>query len=184
MGLLEIIIMSIGLAMDAFSVSICKGLSIKKYKIKNSIIIGLYFGLFHMLMPIIGYFLGYSFERFITSIDHWIAFILLSLIGFHMIKESCSKGKKKEDASIKFNSMFPLALATSIDCLAVGITMAFLRVNIYLSSIIIGITTFIFSVIGVKIGNAFGRKYEKNAQLFGGIILIIIGFKILIEHLS
>ncbi len=183
MGLLEIIIMSIGLAMDAFSVSICKGLLVKKYKFKNSIIIGLYFGLFHMIMPIIGYFLGSSFEKFITSIDHWVAFILLFLIGSHMINESFSKKKEKEDGSTKFNSMFPLALATSIDSLAVGITIAFLRANIYLTSIIIGVVTFVFSMIGVKIGNTFGRKYEKKAKLFGGIILIIIGIKILIEHL-
>ena len=183
MGLLEIIIMSIGLAMDAFSVSICKGLSIKKYKFKNSIIIGLYFGLFHMIMPIIGYYLGSSFEKLITSIDHWVAFILLFLIGSHMIKESLSKERKKADGSIKFNSMFPLAVATSIDTLAVGITLAFLKANVYLTSIIIGVVTFIFSIIGVKIGNTFGIKYEKKAKLFGGIILIIIGVKILIEHL-
>ena len=184
MGIIELLLISVGLAMDAFAVSICKGLSLKKFNIKKGVIIALYFGLFQGLMPLIGFLLGYSFEEYITSIDHWIAFILLSLIGLNMIKESLSKEKDNFNDKLDLKTMLPFALATSIDALAVGITFAFLKVNILLAIILIGIITFIISFIGVKIGNKFGSKYEKKAQVVGGIILLLIGLKILLEHLG
>lgn len=183
MGLVELIILSVGLAMDAFAVSICKGLAMKKMKWKNAIIIGLYFGIFQAIMPLIGYLLGVSFQSAITSIDHWVAFILLVGIGANMIREAMSKEKEEANDSIKIKDMLILAIATSIDALAIGITFAFLEVNITLSVSLIGIITFIISVIGVKIGNIFGDKYERKAELAGGIILIGLGIKILIEHL-
>ena len=183
MGLVELIILSVGLAMDAFAVSICKGLAMKKMKWKNAIIIGLYFGIFQAIMPLIGYLLGVSFQSAITSIDHWVAFVLLVGIGANMIREAMSKEKEEARDSIKVKDMLILAIATSIDALAIGITFAFLEVNITLAVSLIGIITFIISVIGVKIGNIFGDKYEKKAELAGGIILIGLGIKILIEHL-
>ena len=183
MGLVELIILSVGLAMDAFAVSICKGLAMKKMKWKNAIIIGLYFGIFQAIMPLIGYLLGVRFQSAITSIDHWIAFVLLVGIGANMIREAMSKEKEEASDSIKVKDMLILAIATSIDALAIGITFAFLEVNITLAVSLIGIITFIISVIGVKIGNIFGDKYEKKAELAGGIILIGLGIKILIEHL-
>ena len=185
MGLVEliIIILSVGLAMDAFAVSICKGLAMKKMKWKNAIIIGLYFGIFQAIMPLIGYLLGVRFQSAITSIDHWVAFVLLVGIGANMIREAMSKEKEEASDSIKVKDMLILAIATSIDALAIGITFAFLEVNITLAVSLIGIITFIISVIGVKIGNIFGDKYEKKAELAGGIILIGLGIKILIEHL-
>lgn len=183
MGKTELIILSIGLAMDAFSVAICKGLAMKKMNWKHAIIIGLYFGGFQALMPAIGYFLGVGFENQIASIDHWIAFVLLGLIGGKMIVEAI---KKEDDVtynnSIGVKVMLILAIATSIDALAVGITLAFLRTNIILAVALIGIITFAISVVGVKIGNIFGDKYEKKAELAGGLILIFIGTKILLEH--
>lgn len=185
MNLIELIILSIGLAMDAFSVAICKGLAMKKMNWKHAIIIGLYFGGFQALMPAIGFLLGVGFEDKITSIDHWIAFTLLAIIGGKMILESI---KKENDASynssIGVKVMLILAIATSIDALAVGITFAFLKTNIVLAIILIGIITFAISVLGVKIGNIFGDKYEKKAELVGGVILVFIGLKILLEHLS
>ena len=183
MGLVELIILSVGLAMDAFAVSICKGLAMKKMKWKNAIIIGLYFGIFQAIMPLIGYLLGVRFQSAITSIDHWVAFVLLVGIGANMIREAMSKEKEEASDSIKVKDMLILAIATSIDALAIGITFAFLEVNITLAVSLIGIITFIISVIGVKIGNIFGDKYEKKAELAGGIILIGLGIKILIEHL-
>lgn len=183
MGLIELVILSIGLAMDAFAVSICKGLAMQKMKCKNAIIIGAYFGIFQALMPLIGYFLGINFEKAITNVDHWIAFGLLTVIGINMIKEAYSKEKEESNDSIKFKDMLILAIATSIDALAVGITFAFLKVDIIPAVSIIGIITFAISIIGVKIGNVFGDKYEKKAELAGGIILILLGIKILIEHL-
>lgn len=183
MGLVELIILSVGLAMDAFAVSICKGLAMKKMKWKNAIIIGLYFGIFQAIMPLIGYLLGVSFQSAITSIDHWVAFVLLVGIGANMIREAMSKEKEGANDSIKIKDMLILAIATSIDALAIGITFAFLEVNITLAVSLIGIITFIISVIGVKIGNIFGDKYERKAELAGGIILIGLGIKILIEHL-
>ena len=185
MGILEIILIGLGVAMDAFAVSVCKGLSMKTLSWKKAIIIALYFGIFQMLMPVIGYFLGTAFEGFVTSVDHWIAFILLALIGGNMIKESFSKeSSEKCNDCVDFKTMVILAIATSIDALAVGITFAFLQTNIVLSVTSIGIITFILSLLGVKIGNTFGNKYEKKAELIGGLILILIGTKILLEHLG
>ena len=185
MGITELIILSIGLAMDAFSVSICKGLAMKKMNWKHAIIIGLYFGGFQALMPAIGYFLGVGFESKITSIDHWIAFILLTIIGGKMISESLKKDEEvSHNSSIGVKVMLVLAIATSIDALAVGITLAFLKTNILLAITLIGTITFAISVAGVKIGNIFGDKYEKKAELAGGLILIFIGLKILLEHLN
>lgn len=184
MGILTIIIIAIGLAMDAFAVSICKGLSMKKMSWKKGLIIGGYFGFFQALMPLVGYLLGIGFQDKVTGIDHWIAFILLGIIGINMIKEALSKEEEEKNDSVDFKEMIVLAIATSIDALAVGITMAFLEVNIALAITIIGIITFAISVIGVKIGNIFGNKYEKKAELAGGIILILMGIKILLEHLG
>ena len=184
MGFIELIILSIGLAMDAFAVAICKGLSMQKMNWKKASIIGLYFGGFQALMPLIGYLLGINFQEKITSIDHWIAFILLGIIGLNMVKEAISKETEIAKDSIKFKDMLILAVATSIDALAVGITFAFLKVNILLAISLIGIITFIISVVGVKIGNVFGDKYEKKAEFAGGIILILLGIKILLEHLN
>ncbi len=185
MGLIEIILIAISLAMDAFAVSICKGLSMKKMDWKKALIIGLYFGLFQGGMPLIGYLLGVGFEESIKFIDHWIAFGLLAFIGINMIKEALSKNEDDEvDDKVDFKTMFVLAVATSIDALAVGVTFAFLEVNIFLAICLITIITFIISCIGVKLGNVFGDKYEKKAELAGGIVLILIGIKILLEHLG
>ncbi len=171
MGIIEVSLIGLGLAMDAFAVSICKGLSMKKIDWKKAIIIGLYFGIFQALMPIIGYFLGTAFEHIVTQIDHWIAFILLTIIGANMIREALSKDCDCENINdnVSFKTMIVLAIATSIDALAVGITFAFLNVNIWEAAIIIGITTFIVSLIGVKIGNRFGDKYEKKAEFAGRV---------------
>lgn len=184
MGIVELIALSIGLAMDAFAVAICKGLSMKKMCWRNAIIIGLYFGIFQALMPLLGYILGVNFQSKITNIDHWIAFVLLVGIGANMIKEAFSKDKEEANDSIKFKDMVILGVATSIDALAIGVTFAFLKVDIILSVSLIGIITLILSAIGVKIGNVFGEKYEKGAELVGGFILIFLGIKILIEHLQ
>lgn len=184
MEIYEILLIGIGLAMDAFAVSICKGLSMKKMNWKNAVIIALYFGVFQALMPLIGYFLGITFESIVTTFDHWVAFALLTLIGGGMIKESFDDEDDKKNDRVDFKTMVVLAIATSIDALAVGITFAFFDVNIVLAVSIIGIITFIISVLGVKIGNRFGDKYQNKAQLMGGIILVLLGFKILLEHLG
>ncbi len=185
MGIVEIIFIAIGLAMDAFAVSVCKGLSMKKMSWKKAIIIALYFGIFQALMPVIGYALGIGFEESIKFIDHWIAFCLLAFIGGNMIKEALSKEEDdNQNDDVNFKTMVVLAVATSIDALAVGVTFAFLNVNLIFAISIIGILTFIISLLGVKIGNVFGDKFEKKAELAGGIILILIGLKILLEHLG
>lgn len=185
MGLVEIILIAVSLAMDAFAVSICKGLSMKKMDWKKAIIIGLYFGLFQGGMPLIGYILGVGFEESIKFIDHWIAFVLLAFIGGNMIKEALSKNDEDEvDDKVDFKTMVVLAIATSIDALAVGVTFAFLNVNIILAVSLIAIITFIISCIGVKLGNVFGDKYEKKAEFAGGVVLVLIGLKILLEHLG
>ncbi len=180
---IELFILAIGLSMDAFAVAICKGLSTAKLKPSHAVITGAYFGGFQALMPMIGYILGKQFESLVTSVDHWIGFILLSLIGANMIKESRSCAECMND-SFSFKAMLPLAVATSIDALAVGITLAFLKVNILTSVIFIGIITFTLSALGVKIGNIFGAKYKATAELTGGIVLILMGTKILLEHLG
>lgn len=183
-GILEILLIAVGLSMDAFAVSVCKGLSMKKMNWKKTAIIALYFGIFQALMPVVGYFLGTSFEELVKQIDHWIAFILLGIIGLNMIREALKNESENCNDNVDFKTMIILAIATSIDALTVGITFAFLGTNIFLSAVIIGITTFILSIIGVKIGNKFGDKYEKKAEIAGGIILILMGVKILLEHLG
>ena len=186
MSFIELLLIAIGLSMDAFSVSICKGLTTKKFSWRMALICGLWFGVFQALMPIVGYFLGAQFQEMIEAYDHWIAFGLLFLIGANMIREAVW-GKKEEGESngaLDFKTMFLLAIATSIDALAVGVSFACIQVKLWSSVIIIGLTTFVFSVLGVKIGNVFGTKYEKSAGIIGGIILIFIGLKILLEHLG
>ena len=225
MGLLELFILAIGLSMDAFAVSICKGLALPKINLKSAGIVGLWFGAFQALMPLIGYLLGVNFRSYIVSIDHWIAFVLLALIGANMIKEALSDDDEEEESEIRnlkrgpeegtigvcsldscsisptgqvalsradnrikeilgFKTMFLLAVATSIDALAMGVTFAFLNVNIIPAISFIGVVTFTCSAIGVKIGNVFGLKYKSKAEIAGGVILILLGCKILIEHLG
>jgi len=184
MGLIEVFFIGIGLAMDAFAVAICKGLSMKKYYIKKAIIIALYFGLFQAIMPLIGYFLGVTFQDVVVSIDHWVAFILLGSIGVKMLKESFESESDDRNDNLDIKTMLILSIATSIDAFAVGITLAFLKTNIFSSIIIIGIITFILAIVGVKIGNKFGDRLQNKAEIAGGIILIIIGLKILLEHLG
>lgn len=184
MTLLELITIGVGLAMDAFAVSVCKGLSMKKLTVSKATKVGLYFGFFQGFMPFIGFCLGVGFKESITSIDHWIAFILLGLIGGNMIKEALGEEDENVDDDLSVKTMLMLAIATSIDALAVGVTFAFLSVNIYLACTIIAVTTFAISVAGVKIGHVFGLKYKSKAELAGGIILILMGVKILLEHLS
>ena len=183
MDLLTLLTLAVGLAMDAFAVSICKGLAMREKVLKKGIIVGLWFGGFQALMPTIGFFLGTQFKDQITSIDHWIAFVLLGLIGINMVKEALSNDEEQADDSIAVKEMFMLAVATSIDALAVGITFAFLNVHIVSAASMIGVCTFLISFVGVKIGNIFGAKYKSKAELAGGIILILLGFKILFEHL-
>ena len=183
MNLIEIVFIGIGLAMDAFAVSICKGLAIKNINNKNVLKIALYFGIFQMIMPLTGYFLGNSFQHIIYKIDHWIAFALLLGIGLNMIKEAFSKDLEERDDRLDVKTMLILAIATSIDALAVGITFGFLKVNILVAVSIIGIITFALCTIGVKLGNKFGNKFQNKAEIFGGIILILMGIKILVEHI-
>ena len=184
MDIVTLIGISVALSMDAFSVSICKGLATKRFSLKTAFLCGLWFGFFQALMPVIGYFLGTQFERLITQIDHWISFGLLSLIGINMIREALHGNDENDnDACTGFKTMLLLAIATSIDAFAVGVTFAFLNVNLWFSVLIIGITTFLFSFVGVKIGNIFGSRYSKISEIVGGVILIIMGTKILIEHL-
>ena len=184
MGILEIVLIAIGLAMDAFAVSICKGLSMKKMSWKKAIIVGLYFGIFQAIMPVIGYFLGAAFENIVVQIDHWVAFILLVAIGVNMLREAFTNDSENINDDVNFKTMIVLAIATSIDALAIGISFAFLQTNILIAALIIGIITFVLSLLGVKIGNKFGDKYERKAETVGGLILILMGFKILLEHLN
>ena len=185
MSFLELLLIAVGLSMDAFSVSICKGLTTKRFSWRMALICGLWFGFFQALMPTIGYFLGAQFQEMIEAYDHWIAFGLLTLIGANMIREALSKkDEESTNGALDFKTMFLLAIATSIDALAVGVSFACIQVKLWSSVLIIGLTTFVFSVLGVKIGNVFGSKYEKSAGIFGGIILILIGLKILLEHLG
>ena len=185
MSIIELILLAAGLSMDAFAVSICKGLAMEKISFKKMGTVGLWFGGFQAIMPLTGYFLGSSFEKYITGIDHWIAFVLLAIIGANMIKESLSKEEENQNDSLDFKTMLLLAIATSIDALAVGITFALLPdVNIVAAISFIGMFTFLTSAFGVKIGNVFGIKYKSKAEFAGGFILIVIGLKILLEHLG
>lgn len=183
MSILELFILAVGLSMDAFAVSVCKGLSLGKIKPKHMCIAGAWFGGFQALMPLIGYFLGSFFAELIEKYDHWVAFVLLAIIGGNMIKESFGKDEKV-DSSMDVKSMLLLAIATSIDALAVGVTFAFLQVQIVPAVSFIGVITFIFSAVGVKIGSLFGTKYKSKAELFGGIVLVLIGIKILLEGIG
>ncbi len=184
MSLLDIILIAVGLAMDACAVAICKGLVIKEKNIKKAIIIATYFAVFQMAMPLIGYFVGDKFKGIVESIDHWVAFVLLLLIGGNMIRESLSKKKEDETGDVGPKVMLPLAVATSIDALVVGVTFAFLDVDLLLCVVIIGVVTFALSALGVKVGRLLGSKLDKKAELVGGIILIALGVKILLEHLG
>lgn len=183
MSFVELFLIAVGLSMDAFAVSICKGLSVKKLSPKHVLLVGVYFGGFQFLMPVIGYLLGFRFEHLITNIDHWIAFVLLAFIGGNMIKESFGKSEELND-DFGFKTMLLMAVATSIDALAVGITFAFLNVSIIPAASLIGVTTFIIAAVGIYIGNVFGAKYKSKAELAGGIILVLIGVKILLDHLG
>lgn len=183
MSFVELLLFGIGLSMDAFAVSICKGLSVRKLRPKHAITVGLWFGGFQALMPLIGYLLGKQFEWLITSIDHWIAFILLALIGANMIREAFGEEEQLDD-SFSVKTMLPLAIATSIDALAVGVSFACIDVDIVPAIAIIGTTTFILSAVGIKIGNVFGAKYKSKAEFLGGAVLILLGLKILLEDLG
>lgn len=185
MSFLDIFLIGVALSMDAFAVSVCKGLSVKKAGVKHVLTVGVYFGGFQALMPMLGFLLGYKFESFITNIDHWIAFVLLAIIGGNMIREALGKDEDdKENDDFSFRAMLPLAVATSIDALAVGISFAFLGVDIVTAALLIGATTFVLSGAGIFVGNIFGSKYKSKAELAGGIVLILIGAKILFEHLG
>ena len=187
MGFLELFLLSIGVSMDAFAVSICKGLAAGRTSLKESVICGSWFGGFQALMPLAGFFLGTLFADAIEAFDHWVAFVLLGIIGFNMLKDAFSKCCECEEHSndFAFKTMLVMAIATSIDALAVGISLAMAgNVNIFTAILLIGATTFAFSAIGVKIGSVFGSKYEKKAQFCGGVILILLGLKILLEHLG
>lgn len=185
MSLLDLFLTAVALSMDAFAVAMCKGLSVGKSKIKYNIITGIYFGVFQALMPLIGYLLGRNFQGVVESIDHWIAFILLSLIGFNMVKEALGSDEDDIDSSFAPKSMIPLAIATSIDALAMGVSFSFFPdFNIISAVIFIGVTTFILSGYGVYLGSRFGTKYKAKSEFAGGIILILMGLKILLEHLG
>ena len=180
-----LLILAIGVSMDAFAVSVCKGLAMKRCSFQKAAVCGIWFGGFQALMPLIGYILGYQFKNYITSVDHWIAFILLAIIGGNMMKESFSKEEDENSDSLDVKTMFLLAVATSIDALAVGITFAFLPdTNVTAAVLFIGIVTFVLSAAGVKIGNLFGTKYKAKAEFAGGLILVLLGLKILLEHLG
>lgn len=184
MNIYEIIFIALGLAMDAFAVSVCKGLSMKNLVLKKATVIALYFGFFQAMMPIIGYFLGSTFSAPVEKADHWIAFILLAVIGINMIKNSKSTEQENVNDKIDIKTMVILAIATSIDALAIGVTFAFFKINILLAVTTIGIITFILSILGVVIGKKFGSKIQNKAEVTGGILLIIMGVKILLEHLG
>ncbi len=190
MGIGELFLLAVGLSMDAFAVSVCKGLAMKKATLKAEATCGLWFGGFQMLMPVTGFFLGSLFAEAIEAFDHWVAFGLLVIIGINMLKEALEKKDEsgddpEKDADLSVRTMFLMAVATSIDALAVGISLAMVgSVNIWLAAAFIGICTCLLSALGVKIGNVFGSRYEKKAELAGGVILILLGVKILLEHLG
>jgi len=184
MGLWELFVIAVGLSMDAFAVAVCKGLSVNKLEKKHAFITGAWFGTFQALMPLIGYLLGTQFEKYIKSIDHWIAFVMLGIIGANMIREALSGEEEEVCASFRARDMLPMAIATSIDALAVGVTFAFLGVDIVPAVSFIGIITFTLSAIGVKVGSVFGCRFKSVAEMAGGIVLILMGVKILLEHLE
>ena len=184
MGIAELFILAVGLSMDAFAVAICKGLALKRVRPLQMALVGLWFGGFQALMPVVGYAVGVQFKDAITAIDHWVAFALLAVIGGNMVREAFSREEEEADASLSFRKMLPLAIATSIDALAVGVSFAFLDVNITAAAGFIGAVTFVLSAAGVKVGSVFGAKYKSRAEMTGGAILILMGTKILLEHLG
>lgn len=187
MGIIEVLILSVGLAMDAFAVAICKGLSVKKLEVKHAVIVGLYFGGFQGIMPLIGYFLGSTFASYITKFSHWITFGLLVIIGINMIRESFGKDDECEcsDNSFSPKAMLPMAIATSIDAMATGVVMSIEGgLNIFISVAIIALVTFIISAAGVKVGNVFGTRYKSKAEFVGGCVLVLLGVKFLLEGLN
>ncbi|MCF0115868.1 MAG: manganese efflux pump [Erysipelotrichaceae bacterium] len=193
MGIVELLFLAVGLSMDAFAVSVCKGLSLQKASIKACLICGAWFGFFQFLMPVIGYVLGYRFETYVDAFSAWIAFGLLAFIGGNMIKEALGEEEEEADADLSIKTMFLMAIATSIDALAVGITFTCVPVaimsgsafmNTFVGCVMIGITTFVLSMVGVYVGNVFGTKYKSKAELTGGVILVLIGLKILLEHFN
>ena len=184
MSLWELFIIAVGLSMDAFAVSICKGLSVQKVRLRHAVCAGLWFGGFQALMPLIGWLLGVQFQTAIERFDHWIAFILLVILGLNMIREARGGEEECCNCSLAWKAMLPMAVATSIDALAVGVTFAFLRVDIVPAVAFIGVITFLLSAIGVRLGSVFGEKYQSAAQILGGVILILMGLKILLEHLG
>ena len=184
MGFAELLILAVGLSMDAFAVSVCKGLSIRALMPRHAVIVGAWFGAFQALMPLAGWLLGAAFADMIAAVDHWIAFVLLAFIGGNMIREALGHGEEDCDPSLAPLAMLVLAVATSIDALAVGVTFAFLRVDIVPAVALIGTCTFFISAAGVKVGNVFGARYKSKAELFGGGVLVLIGLKILLEHLG
>lgn len=183
MGIGELFLIAVGLSMDAFAVAICKGLSLQKLRARDALVVGLYFGVFQAGMPLIGFLLGGAFANVISRYDHWITFVLLALIGGNMIKESREQDCDC-DASLRVLDMLGLAVATSIDALAVGVTFAFLEVSILPAVSLIGVTTFVLSALGVLLGHLFGLKYKSRAELFGGVVLVLMGLNILLEHLG
>ena len=185
MGIIELLILAVGLSMDAFAVSVCKGLASGRVTARHALTAGVWFGGFQALMPLIGWLLGVRFQVFITKIDHWIAFVLLVLIGLNMVRESRQEEElSNTDASFTVKVMFPLAVATSIDALTVGITFAFLQVQIIPAITLIGLTTFVISAVGVKAGGVVGMRGRARAEMIGGLVLVLMGVKILLEHLG
>ena len=184
LGLIELFILAVGLSMDAFAVAICKGLALREVRCPQMALVGLWFGGFQALMPLLGYLVGSRFAGAIEAVDHWLAFILLAVIGGNMIREALAKNEAAADASLAWRKMLPLAVATSIDALAVGVSFAFLRVDIVPAVSFIGGVTFLLSAAGVKVGSLFGARYKARAELAGGVILIVLGLKILLEHLG
>ena len=184
MSFASVFLIGVSLSMDAFAVSICKGLSVGRVSPRHALTCGVWFGGFQALMPLLGWVLGSQFASYIQNIDHWVAFVLLALIGGNMIRESRDTDEENLSDSFSFATMLPLAVATSIDALAVGVTFAFLQVDIVPAVCFIGVTTFVLSCIGIKAGNVFGAKYKSRAELFGGVVLILMGLKILLEHLG
>ena len=183
MGIVEILILAIALSMDAFAVALCKGLATPRVAVKHMLICGAWFGAFQALMPLIGYFLGFFFRDYIVAVDHWIAFALLAIIGINMIKEAFSCCEEAS-SSFSFGAMLTMAVATSIDALAAGISLAMDDANVWIAVSLIGVITFLLSAVGVRIGNVFGSRYRKPAELVGGITLVLMGLKIVLEHLG
>lgn len=184
MGFWELLLLGVGLSMDAFAVSVCKGLAVQRPDRKTALVCGLWFGFFQAMMPVAGFFLGRIFADAIQAVDHWVAFGLLAVVGGNMIREAAEEGESPSDPDLSVKAMLPLAVATSIDALAVGVSLAMAEVSIWTAVALIGVTTFALSAAGAAVGGVFGRKYEKKAEIFGGVTLILLGLKILLENLG